>query len=272
LGDVFPALQGHRGVAQITSASQLVGLGMRFNGPSFTTLEAVSNVPQGSKIVRHMANGIGWRTSLLLVNTDKQPAPFTLSFFQENGKPLVLPLGADGNTSTVYGSIAPGQIRIIQTDGSGNELIEGSATLATAYAIGGTAVYTFESGSQPPTETTLPISANASTDLYFPFDQTGSGVWGAIEIALANPGSQLAFVNLSFADDSGKAIATPYAPIEIAGHGHYVSVVGGTISPLAGKRGVVHVKSSFPLTGFGIRPNGDGYTFIPALMPPLAQH
>ena len=265
LGLLFPPLQGKRGVVQINSLSNLTGMAMRFNGNAFTAMQALSDVPQGSKTVRHVANGLGWKTTLLLVNTDTAPAPFTLSFFADDGTPLTLPLGPDGSASTVSGVIAPGQLRSIQTDGSGNEFVEGSATLGTSFAIGGTAVFTFEWGGKPPSESAVPISADTSTDLYLPFDQTGNGSWGAGEIALANPGSQAAFVTVTFTDENGIILPSSASSFSIPSHGHSVTALG--TSQLTGKRGIVHVKSSFPLSGFGIQINGAGYTFSPAMLP-----
>ena len=261
LGDVFPPLKGKRGVVQVNAQSNLTGMAMRFNGNAFTAMQALSNVPQGSKTVRHVANGVGWKTTLLLINADRMPASFTLSFFTDSGTPLMLPLGPDGNTSTVSGVIAPGESRTVQTDGSG-VFAEGSAALATSFAIGGTAVFTFQASGQPPTETTAPITADASTDLYLPFDQTGNGSW---EIALANPGSQAAFVTLTFTDESGNNLPASISSFSIPSNGH--SVINLGTSQLTGKSGIVHVKSSFPLAGSGMQFNGAGYVFVPALMP-----
>jgi len=266
LGDVFPAIQGKRGVAKITSNVNLSGLGIRFNGAAFTSIAALSSVAQGSKTITHLANGTGWKTTIQLVNTDTQPAPFTLRFYNSDGTPLVLPLGSDGVTSSISGTIAPGQLRVIQTDGSGDALVQGSAILDTAFAIGGTAIFTAQSHGQPPSEAAVPLVSVGSAQLFLPFDQTSTGFGFATGIALANPGPTAATVTLSFTDEMGQTLLVN-TPITIAAHGHYSAVLGSAFPSLQGKRGVARVNSSVGLTGLGIRFNGAAYTSLPAIAP-----
>jgi hypothetical protein len=49
-------------------------------------------VPPDRKIIAHLANGgpngAGWKTTIILVNTENQLAQFTLQFWDENGNPL----------------------------------------------------------------------------------------------------------------------------------------------------------------------------------------
>jgi hypothetical protein len=266
LGDLFPAIQGKRGVAKITSNADLSGLGIRYNGTAFTSINALSNVPQGSKTISHVANGQGWKTTILLVNTDTFVASFKLSFYNDDGTPLVMPLG-DGTTSSLTGAISPGQLRVIQSMGVGDTLQMGSAVLTTTAAIGGTAIFTANLNGRPPSEAGVPLIPRPSPELLLPFDQTSTGSGFATGIALANPNPTAAHVTLAFADENGRALP-PVASIIIPAHGHYATVLGTTFPQLQGKRGVVVAASSDgSLTGLGIRFNGTACTALPAIVP-----
>jgi len=114
---VLPASAGVRGVAEFTSPNvDVVGLGIRGHGRAFTSIESQASVPAGDKTISHIADGGGWKTTIILVNTDSQPAPFTIRFRGDNGSALRLSLGADGRVTTLTGTIAPGGSRTLQTD------------------------------------------------------------------------------------------------------------------------------------------------------------
>src|SRR5207237_4774134 len=113
----------------------------RGHGRAFTSIEAQASVPAGDKTISHIADGAGWKTTIILVNTDSQPAPFTIRFRGDSGLALRLPLGADGRVTTLSGTIAPGGSRTLQTDGVAGTLATGWAELSTSYAIGGTAIF-----------------------------------------------------------------------------------------------------------------------------------
>jgi triacylglycerol esterase/lipase EstA (alpha/beta hydrolase family) len=266
LGALYPQIQGKRGVMQLSSNTEIFGLGIRFNGAAFTSIDALAtaNVPPVPKVISHIANGQGWKTTILLVNTDTTPAPFRLVFWKGDGTPLSLPLGADGTVSYVSGTIAPGNIRIIESDGSGDALSEGWASLTTYQAVGGTAIFTAQSNGQPPSEAAVPLSSVAGTQLFMPFDSTSGALTFATGLALANPNAQDATVSVTLTDDSGQPIAVT-GKITVPAHGHYADVLSSVFAAIQGKRGSAHLTSNVPLYGLGIRYNGGAYTSIPAL-------
>ena len=73
---VVPVSAGARGVAEFASPSvDVVGLGIRSHGRAFTSVETLASVPAGNKTMSHIADGGGWKTTIVLVNADSQPAP-----------------------------------------------------------------------------------------------------------------------------------------------------------------------------------------------------
>lgn len=266
LGDVFPQIRGKRGVVQLVANTNLYGLGIRFNGGAFTSIEALANVAPGPKIISHLANGQGWKTTILLVNTDTKPAQFTLAFWKDNGAALNLPLGPYGTVAAVSGTIGPGNSQIIETDGSGSSLVEGWANLITNSPIGGTAIFTAQSDGVPPSEAAVPLSSSASSQLFMPFDNTSGTLAFATGLALANPNEQDATITVAFTSSTGQNVPVT-GTINVPAHGHYACVLGDMFPAIRGKRGVVQLNSNVQLYGLGIRYNGGAYTSIRTIPP-----
>jgi hypothetical protein len=259
MADLFPAIRGKRGLAQLTSNTEVYGLGIRFNGTAFTSIDALANVSAGPKVISHLANGQGWQTTILLVNVDSKPASFTLEFRKDDGSALHLPLGPYGSVAAVSGTIGPGNMQIIRTDGSGNALTEGWAKLIGSGAIGGTAIFTARSDGQPPSEAAVPLSPTGSTQFFMPFDNTSGALTFATGLALANPGLQDATVSVTFTSDSGQVIPVT-GTLTVPANGHYAGVLSAVFPAIQGKRGVAHFTSNVELFGLGIRYNGGAYT------------
>jgi hypothetical protein len=213
------------------------------------------------------ANGGDWSTSILLVNADAHTASYQLNFHkEEDGSPLVLPLVKFGRQSFVSGTLAPGQLAVIQTDGSGSALVEGWAELVTSDAIGGTGIFTYR-GTGGGQEAAVPLNSAGGMHLFFPFDETSGTVVFATGIALVNPGATQASVTATFTDDSGKVIPTTTSQITLNAGAHKAFVLTSPqyFPEVSGKRGVVQFKSNVPINGLGIRFNGTAFTSIDAI-------
>jgi len=205
--------------------------------------------------------------SVLLVNADTHRASYQLNFHKEaDGSPLVLPLVKFGPQSSVSGTLAPGQLAVIQTDGSGSALVEGWAELVTSDAIGGTGIFTYR-GTGGGQEAAVPLNSAGGMHLFFPFDETSGTVVFATGIALVNPGATQASVTATFTDDSGKVIPTTTSQITLNAGAHKAFVLTSPqyFPEVSGKRGVVQFKSNVPINGLGIRFNGTAFTSIDAI-------
>src|SRR5262249_7601640 len=87
-----PDVSGRRGAAVFTSSVPLAGLGIRSNGGAYTSVDMLTGVPEGPKIISQIANGRDWKTTIMLVNTAAQDASFRLNFWKDSGTPFPLPL------------------------------------------------------------------------------------------------------------------------------------------------------------------------------------
>jgi hypothetical protein len=265
----FSLANGKRGVIQISSPVALYSLGIRGRGNNpalFTSLDGLFSVPAGNKVVPHLANGGGWATSIILINTDTAPAPFAINFFHEDGSPFPLPLGPDGLAASLSGVIQPGQTRILQTDGSGANLLEGWAQLVTAKSIGGTCIFT-ESGAS---EAAVTISAAGGTTLYVPYDNTSPFLTG---LALSNTTNQSGSLSITFTTEAGQTIQPPQSIPPLNPQGHLALTLFDNSYGVTNTRGVVKVQSNISMFGVGIRSRNVGgfYTFTSLPVIPVNQ-
>jgi hypothetical protein len=236
---------------------------VRSRGNYFTSLQPLAAVPAGNKVVAHVANGGDpavqtWTTTMILVNTDTVDAPFTVSFYDDHGNPLTLPLGTDGSRPSLSGIIHPGQVRILQTDGSGG-LVVGWALVQTQQAVGGTSVFTENAAS----EGAVPLTGLSGKTLFLPYDNTGPFV---TSFALSNPGNQQATLAFNFLTETGQQIQ-PSGPVNpVAAGGHYADELNqGVFSPANGTSGVVRIDSNVDINGLVIRFRGNTFTSLPVI-------
>jgi hypothetical protein len=258
LASKFPGVIGKRGVVHFTSSANIFGLGIRANGKAFTSIDALSGVTTANKIIPHIANGGGWKTTFLIVSTDTKAANFSLSFWDEFGRLLPMPVTTGGSAPVITGTLQPGEIRIIQTTGAG-PLTLGWAELAGLTGnIGGTAIFALQSPGQSDSEAAVPFSTASSTHLFMPYDYTPGY---STAIAFANAGQTQATVTPTFTDDTGHVLGTG-TPITIPAFGHVSAVLGSVLPAIAGTRGTVSLISSVPIFGLGIRANGLAFTSL----------
>jgi len=264
LRDDFPEVNGKRGTIQLNSNVNVYGLGIRYNGEAFTSIGALSNVPRGAKCVSHLANGQGWQTTFLLVNTEAHTASFSLNFWADDGSPLALLTLEDGVTSSVSGTIAPGQLRVVESSGMGGIMVQGWAELITSDAIGGTGIFTATARNLRSSEAAAPLNSVGGKQMFIPFDNTLAFSTG---IALANPSQQAAVVGFTFVDESGKNIPVKAGQITVPAKGHYASVLSSDFPEVNGKRGTIQLNANVDVYGLGIRFNGQAFTSIGAIIP-----
>jgi hypothetical protein len=255
---VLPASSGLQGVAEFTSPNvDVVGLGIRAHGRAFTSVESLADVPASGKTISHLADGGGWKTTIILVNADSRPATFTIRFWQDNGLPLTLPLVDENNASSLSGTIAPGGSRTIRSSGTTSNLSTGWADLVTTFAIGGTSIFGAQQEGQPDSEAAVPIIAGGANRFVAPFD---GSLGFATGIAFANPNTtQAANVLVVFRDTSGNQIGAPVTYLAPP-NGHTAAVL-----PINGP-GVVSVSSpDVPVSALAIRLHNGAFTSIRTL-------
>ena len=266
LASNYGSTAGIRGTIEFTSQSggEISVLGLRANGPALTTLPALANVVPGKGSLAHVTYNGGWQTIITLVNVGTASAQSTLSFYDDAGNPLAVPLtypqtGATSSTASIKRTLAPGETLIMETQGrDALASVSGSAVLTSTGAVGGSAIFRLNSSGQ---EGVVPLETRSATTYAFGFDNTKGRVTG---MALANDTGSAANLALTIRDDAGATIATD--SISLTAYGHTQIVLTSGYPASAGKRGTVAVAgpAGFSILGLFVSPTGN-VTTLPAL-------
>jgi Phosphate-induced protein 1 conserved region/Bacterial Ig-like domain (group 3) len=265
LSDQYPATAGKRGTLLFTTPpqGQISVLGIRANGDSFTTIPVTGSTAASSGSMAHIVSGGGWRTVFYIANTTGKTSSITLSFFDDAGNPLQLPLtflqtGATSTAATVTRTLANRASLVIQAQGVDAQLALGSAQLTSDFGANAFALFRYDPSGQ---EATVPFETRNAGAFVLAFDNTAPLATG---VAIANLSNQAANVGMIVRDDAGNTLQT--ATIPVAANGHYAFVLGGVYPLAAGRRGTVEfVSVGAQISVLGIRANGNAFTSIPAL-------
>jgi len=212
-----------------------------------------------------LASGGGWDTTLTLANAGTSSAQIELSFFDDNGNALSLPLtfvqsGAVMTASTVNQQIAAGATLVIVTQGNNAVTLVGSAQLTTNGNVSGFAIFHYKPSGQ---EAVVPLETRNASAYVLAFDYTNGAATG---LALANVSNQAANVPVIIRDDTGASLGT--ATIDLAALGHTSFMLATRYAFVVGKRGTVEfdTPAGAQITALGIRATGAGaLTTIPVL-------
>jgi len=221
-----------------------------------------------SGTMAHLASGAGWLTTFTLTNTGTTEANIQLSFFDDNGDPVELPLAfADSNetitTATVSETIAAGATLVIATNAKSTApLVTGSAELTSQGGnTSGFAVFHYTPNAQ---EAVVPLETRNATGYVLAFDNTNGLSTG---LALSNISNQTIKVRMIVRDDTGAQLGT--ATINLAAHGHTSFLLATSYGFAKNKRGTVEfdAPSNGQISALGIRsaPTGS-FTTVPALV------
>jgi hypothetical protein len=261
-GTVTYQVQANTGAAQSGSIA-IAGL-------TFTVAQASASVVYSAAgSIAQVASGGSWITTITLVNDGPAPAHLRLSFFDDNGGPLTLPLAfpqssaAALTAATLDRTLGAGAGLVIVTNGPTSQATQqGWAQLLTDGSVSGFAVFasTVNGGAQ---EAVAPLQGANTGSWVLWFDNTGGYATG---VALANLASETATVPAIVRDDTGTILASSSVPLAALAHGSFM--VTAQYPQTAGKRGSIEFQT--PPGGqigvLGLRASASGaLTSVPAL-------
>jgi uncharacterized protein (DUF779 family) len=246
-------------------------------GLSFTVEEAAASSAGliGAGSMAQLASGGYWTTTITLVNTGSSPAQARLSFFDNNGNPLALPLSfppPSGGAiplvlllaSTLDRTLNPGAELVIQSAGPNNQAtLVGWAQLLTNGTIGGFAVFSQAIGNANQ-EAVVPLENRNAGGYVVPFDNTNGSATG---IALANISPQAVNSAITVRDDTGAVIVSDTIALPAMGHTSF-NLTDRYASMTAQRRGTLEFQtpSAGQISVLGLRFNSTGaFSTIPAL-------
>lgn len=217
----------------------------------------------GGGSMAHVVSGGGWQTTFTIANTGTVASQAELSFFDNSGNPLVLPLtgvqsGATVTKSRLTETIAPGATLIISTQAS--TALIGSAQLTSTRAVSGYAVFRYNPTGQ---EAVVPLETRNASAYVLAFDNTNGLSTG---VALANSSTRSVKVRALLRDSAGANLGTE--TISLPAHGHTSFELASSYASAAGKQGTVEFDipggGGISVVGLRSTPNG-ALTTIPVL-------
>jgi hypothetical protein len=248
------------------SGGQISVLGLRINSISITAIPVMAPVDASGGSIAHVTFNGSFATQFTLVNLGVTTAPATLSFYDESGNPLTVPLfmpqsGRVNTTSTLTQALVPGASLLIETRGQDAlPAMVGSAQLSTTGKVSGFAVFRWIPLGH---EASVPLETRNADAYVLAFDNTDGLTTG---LALANIANQPANVVVNVWGDMGVLMQSDTISLPALGHTSFM--LSDRYATAVGKRGTVEfvTPTGGQISALGFRTEADGtLTAIPVL-------
>jgi hypothetical protein len=188
-----------------------------------------------------------------------------LSFYDENGNALTLPLsfpqsGATVTASSTNLSIDPNASFVVETESAGSNIIVGWADVKASGTLQGYAIFRQRIPGLPDSEGTVALETQPAAGFVLLYDNTTGFQTG---IGLANQSTAKADITVNLRDDSGALLGT--SQITLPALGHQSFFLNRMFGQTANRRGVVEFRSAAgSITGIGLRFSPAGsFTSVP---------
>jgi hypothetical protein len=268
LTDRFSAATNTVGVAEFQSdQSGLAGLGLRFNpGGAFTSLPVLTlNDTAGNGrrwLSAQIADGLGWKTSITVVNGDVGPATALLNFNGTGGAPASFTFDGIGASSALQAMIPASTSASVSTTGTGGALTQAWLAVGGARALGGFAVFRQAVPGRPDFEAASPLVRYPANGFLLPFDNTQQFV---TSMALVNSSSAPATIAVTLRGEEGNMLST--SSISLPAFGQTAFALQDRFTGIQNLRGVAEFFSLGGVSGLGLRFNpGGAFTSLPIVV------
>ena len=201
-----------------------------------------------------LADGAGYSTTVVLLNTSSTVETGVLHLFANDGSPLAVRQVNGSSAASFAYSIPPGGVYVLQTDASPQdvqtgweELIPDGGTITPE----GAGILQFSQNGVLVTETGVPSVAPTTHARIF-LDTSGGRNTGT---AIGNPGNAPLNISLqAFQIDGSTQAGAANGPIAVGAKGHAASFVDQLISGLpSGFQGVLDIKGDTPFAAITYR-------------------
>jgi hypothetical protein len=260
LASQYPVAANSKGTIEFDTppGGRIGALGLRFTpAATLSAVPVLANVSGAGGSVAHIAAGGGWKTTVVLVNTSASSAGAHLTFFDDNGSPLSLPLsfpqtGDSSTASQVNRTIAANASLMVETVGA-DAVVTGSMQLAVDGQVSGYVILEYVPSGQ---EAVVPFETGGANAYVIPFDHTGGIATGT---AVNNVSDMAIDVPVVLRDEAGNQIGTGSIPLAANGHAAFVlsnqfpvtANIRGTVefgTPAGGEINVLGIHSTPALT------------------------
>jgi hypothetical protein len=252
-------------------ASDPEGVAVPLTGADGSITVGGSATSSPSGMFAQVASGDGWTTSLTLLNVSSSAANTSLTFWNDDGTPLVLPLafspelGLPSANAAFASFVIPANgvaiVKTVQTEVSG--ALKGWAQLSAPAGVAGSATFLYQSTGGLNLEAVVPLETRTPSSFVLPFDNSDGISTG---VALANGSDTLlANIDVTVRDAAGNPLLVARADLPVRGHRSFM--LTDRYPALAGLSGSLEFRnaSGGSIAVLGLRMNQSGsLTSIPA--------
>jgi len=215
-----------------------------------------------------VVSGAQWNTRMTLTNLSSTTVTARISFYTNDGFPLILPLifanSSTANTSSSFANLTIGASRsvVIDTPSSTASLNVGWADVRASGPLEGYAVFREGQTTGLSSEGTVPLDTRLSSSLVLPYDNTNGS---KTAIALANQSAASATITVVVLDQGGTPLMSSEMILPALGHASFFET---DMFPQAANRiGLIEFQNpSGNVTGIGLLfyPGG-AFTSLPII-------
>ena len=220
--------------------------------------------PAVSFIVPQVVDGTTWKTTITVFARSFRGAQVTISFLDDNGKALPLPIVGVGTVASTQFVLGSFDSLTLETESTSSTLQAGWAQIEASDEIGGLAVFRQRIAGQPDFEAAVPFTVPQAR-LISSFDNLNGFATG---IAIVNNTGGPITVVLGFREEGGLDLGTRVVVLNDRAHTSFA--LADRFPETAGKRGSVYlmaqtgtsVEGAMSVLGLRFSPRGP-FTTLP---------
>jgi hypothetical protein len=237
---------------------------------TLTSATSVHPVYAGSSVTStaaHFAVGGSYTTGFFVINTGANTANFALTFRDDSGNPVALPVAGAGSVSTLSGSVAAGGMQYYEASNPSGPTLGGSVSIAADPSVTVHAIFRNHAIDGNYYEAAVPATSGSS-EFLVPFDVTtfsGTGASFFTGLAIANTDAATAAnITCTARDTNGNVIPNAVNPPPLPPGGHWA---GYQFPALVGMRGTLDCSSNTVIAATGLRFLGySAFSSLPVIL------
>jgi hypothetical protein len=215
-----------------------------------------NDAASAAAVLPHFAVGGGFVTGFSVVNTGQSSASFSLSFRDDNGAAVSIPVTGMGSVSSISDAIVANGAKYYEAGTPQGALIAGSVIITADPSITVQALFRRLGSDNSYYEVAVPSSSGVN-EFEIPFDATtfagnGAQIYTGIAIANLDPAS-VANVVCTARDALGNIIPNAVTPPALNPLGHWANYL---FPALTGQRGTLDCSSNTRIGAIGLRALG----------------
>jgi hypothetical protein len=243
-------------------------IGLRFLGAgAFSSLPVMAPGTDTGSSLPHFAAGGAWVSGFFVMNTASSPGHFTISFRNDQGRPVSLLVAGTGSASAITGVVPAHGLRYYEVSSPDGTTIGGTSVLALDRGVAVQALFRNHAADGAYYEASVPASSG-SYEFTVPFDgstfaPTGDPTLTGLAIANMDTG-QAAAVSCTARDESGNVIPGALPPLTISAGGHWADY---RFPALDGRKGTIDCASRSRISAIGLRFLGtNAFSSLPVVL------